>query len=146
MLKFNQYCTEFDAVLSDVSLDMSESQQLDEVLDVAARRKKALDFKRRKSRLLLARKLASKRFPTPQKIKQRAVKRARAKIIARLTQGRGKGALSYQQRAIIDARLKKMKGGVTRLANKLVRQVRADAMSRVGGGKSAKGPSAGGAV
>lgn len=148
MLNFKEYNQEFNSILSEVELDESELQVLDEVLDVAARRKKALMLKRYKSRMLLARKIKAKRFPTMQVLKQRAIKRARAKIAKRLTQGRGKGALSYQQRAILDKRIQGMRGGVARLAQKLLRQVRQDAQQRLRGKKDkvGKGPSVGAAI
>lgn len=59
--------------------------------------------------------------------------RARRRLISRLTQGRGKAKLSYGGRQQLEKRLARLKGGIARLAVKLVRQVRQDDIKKLKG-------------
>ena len=131
MQGFKEYSQEFDAEFQLTELTEEELVQLDEVLDTRARLKRAQMLKRQKTKVALGRKRASKRLATSSVIKKRAVARARARIIRRLTQGRGKQALSYGARQQIDKRLARMKGGIQRLATKLIRQVKQDDISKM---------------
>lgn len=143
MQGFKEYSQEFDAEFQLTELTEEEVQQLDEVLDTRARLKKAQQLRRQKTRVALGRKRAAKRLATSDVIKKRAVARARGRIIKRLTQGRGKKALSYGARQAIDRRLARMKGGIQRLATKLVRQVKQDDISKLRGKSSTKKKSSG---
>lgn len=138
MQGFKEYSQEFDAEFSITELTTEEVQQLDEVLDARARIKKAQQLRRMKTRVALGRKRASKRLASSQVIKKRAVARARRRIISRLTQGRGKSALSYGARQQLDKRLARMKGGIQRLATKLIRQVKQDDIQKLRGKSSNK--------
>lgn len=131
MQGFKEYSQEFDAEFQLTELTQEELVQLDEVLDARARVKKAQQLRRMKTRVAMGRKRAAKRIANTQTIKKRAVVRARNRIIRRLTQGRGKGALSYGARQQLDKRLARMKGGIQRLAIKLVRQVRQDDINKL---------------
>lgn len=130
MQGFKEYSQEFDAELALVELTLEEVQQLDEVLDTRARMKRAQQFRRSKAKISMGRKRAAMRMANTDTIKRRAIARAKSKIIARMTQGRGKGSLSYGARQNIDKRLARMKGGIQRLATKLIKQVRADDRNR----------------
>ncbi len=133
MQGFKEYSQEFDAEFQLTELTQEELVQLDEVLDSRARLKKAQQLRRMKTRVALGRKRASKRLASSDVLKKRAVVRARNRIIRRLTQGRGKGALSYGARQQLDKRLARMKGGIQRLATKLIRQVRQDDINKLRG-------------
>ena len=138
MQGFKEYSQEFDAEFNITELTTEEVQQLDEVLDTRARIKKAQQLRRMKTRVALGRKRASKRLATSQVIKKRAIARARRRIVSRLTQGRGKSALSYGARQQLDKRLVRMKGGIQRLATKLIRQVKQDDIQKLRGKSSNK--------
>ena len=130
MQGFKEYSQEFDAELSLVQLTEEELIQLDEVLDTRARMKRAQQFRRSKAKVAMGRKRAAKRVANSDTLKKRAVARAKARIISRMTQGRGKQSLSYGARQSIDKRLSRMKGGIARLATRLLKQVRADDRAR----------------
>ena len=143
MQGFKEYSQEFDAEFQITELTLEEVQQLDEVLDTRARLKRAQQLRRHKTRVSLGRKRAAKRLANTQTIKKRAISRARGRIIRRLTQGRGKSALSYGARQQLDKRLARMKGGIQRLATKLIRQVKQDDISKLRGKSSVKKKSSG---
>jgi hypothetical protein len=140
MQGFKEYSQEFDAEFELTELTQEELVQLDEVLDSRARLKRAQQFRRSKTKVALGRKRAAKRLASSDKIKKRALARARGRIIKRMTQGRGKAALSYGARAQLDKRLARMKGGIARLAVKLIRQVKQDDIQKLRG-KPSKGGS-----
>ena len=133
MQGFKQYSQEIDAELALVEFTEEELVQLDEVLDTRARLKKAQSLRRNKAKIALGRRRASKRLATSDKIKKRAVGRARRRLISRLTQGRGKSKLSYGGRQQLEKRLARLKGGIQRLAVKLVRQVKQDDIAKLKG-------------
>lgn len=131
MQGFKEYSQEFDAEFELTELTQEELVQLDEVLDTSARTKKAQQLRRMKTRVALGRKRAAKRLATTDTLKKRATARARNRIIKRMTQGRGKSSLSYGARQQLDKRLARMKGGIQRLATKLLRQVKQDDIQKL---------------
>jgi len=131
MQGFKEYSQEFDAEFQLMELTQEELVQLDEVLDTSARTKKAQQLRRMKTRVALGRKRAAKRLATTDTLKKRATARARNRIIKRMTQGRGKASLSYGARQQIDKKLARMKGGIQRLATKLLRQVKQDDIQKL---------------
>lgn len=139
MQGFKDYSQEFDAELALVEFTQEELVQLDEVIDTRSRLKKAQSLRRNKAKIAIGRKRAAKRLATMDKIKKRAVGRARRRLISRLTQGRGKDKLSYGGRQQLEKRLARMKGGIARLAVKLVRQVRQDDIKKLKGKSKASG-------
>lgn len=133
MQGFKEYSQEFDAELALVEFTEEELIQLDEVLDTRARLKKAQSLRRHKAQINIGRKRAAKRLASMDKIKKRALGRAKRRLISRLTQGRGKAQLSYGGRQQLEKRLARMKGGISRLAVKLIRQVKQDDIAKLKG-------------
>ena len=146
MLKFKDYSKELDEVIESVDLTQEELQQLDEVLDTAARLKKRQSFIRRRARIALARKIQSKRLATPERIKARAKLRAKGLLIKRLFQGRTRSEIPLSQRAQVDKKLAMLKGAIKRISTKLIRRVKQDDIARKTGKKSSAGHSSAGAL
>lgn len=138
MLRFTEYSKEFDTIVDSVELDNEELEQINEVLSTAARIKKKQDFIRRKARIQLARKIQSRKFATKDRLLIRAKKQARAVLIKRIFSGKTRSDIPLAQRAVVDARLSRMKGSVNRIANKLLRRVRQEDIARKTGKKLQK--------
>jgi DNA invertase Pin-like site-specific DNA recombinase len=145
MFTFKDYSIQLDEVVESIELTTEELQQLDEVLDTAARFKRRQSFIRRRARIALARKIQSKRLATPERIKKRAKLRAKSLLIKRLFQGRSRSDIPLSQRAQVDKKLAMLKGAVNRLSTKLIRRVRQDDIARKSGHK-VKGSSTSGAL
>ena len=146
MLKFKEYSAELDTVIESLSLTEEEQQQIDEVLDTSARIKRKAIFLRKKGRIALARKLQAKRLSTPDRLKSRAVRRAKALLIKRLYQGRKKSDIPLSQRGQVEKKLEKLKGAVKRISTKLLRTVKRDDIARKSGAPRAKTSGSAGAL
>jgi len=136
MLKFKEYSKELDAVIESIELTEEDLQQLDEILDTAARFKKRQSFIRKRARVALARKIQAKRLATPERLKARAKNRAKSLLIKRLFQGRSRSQIPLSQRAQVDKKLAMLKGAVKRISTKLLRRVKQDDIARKTGHKS----------
>lgn len=130
MLNFKEYSQELDAVAETIELTTEELQQIDEVLDTAARLKRKASFIRRKARISLARKMQAKRLATPDRLKSRAKTRAKSVLIKRMYQGRSLSQIPISQRKQVSAKLARMKGSIKRLSTKLLRRVKQDDIKR----------------
>lgn len=108
------------------SIDSSETEQLDEVLDAAQRMKKKATMRRIKAKLKLGRKRAQKKRADPEKLKKRAARRARSAMFKKLAQGKNKGEMSLSDRRAVEKRLESKKGIIQRMAKKLLPTVRKD--------------------
>lgn len=108
------------------SIDSSETEQLDEVLDASQRMKKKATMRRIKAKLKLGRKRAMKKRADPEKLKKRAARRARSAMFKKLAQGKSKSDMSMSDRKAIEKRLESKKGIIQRMAKKLLPTVRKD--------------------
>lgn len=113
----------FDAVGKGMKLN--EETNLDEaVLSVAARRKRGMILRRRKSQITRQRKLAMKRFADPKRIAKRAKRSAKTFFRNRFSAGANYKDMSVAQRITVDKRLEKLKGAIGKVATRLVPDVR----------------------
>lgn len=101
-----------------------EGEQIDEVLNVAQRRKRAIITKRNKAKLKRGRQKASRRIADKDRLKNRARRQAKAELVKKLTKGVAKGNLSPQRKAEVERRLQKMDARVQRSQKKLLPSVR----------------------
>lgn len=104
----------------------SEETQLDEILSIQGRLKRARDIKKNKAKLAMGKHRQSMRIASKERLQDRAKRHARAALVARITKGIPKGELSMQRRAEIERRLERMKNVQTVIARKLLPQVRKD--------------------
>ena len=113
----------------------TEDTEIDEVLNIAQRRKAAINLKKNKAKIAMGRKRAAKKIADPARLKKRAQKQARREIAKKLTKGIPKSELTPARRAEIEKRLNKMKGKIDRIAKKSLPQVRRDEIAKKRGNK-----------
>lgn len=113
-------------LLKDPSKSVKEDADLNEVLNVAQRRKRAIIMRRNKAKIKRGSEKARKRIADKDRLENRAKRRAKSAAIKKLTRGVSKGDLSPQRRAEIERRLQKMKGRISRQQKKLLPTVRKD--------------------
>ena len=101
-----------------------EEEQIDEVLNLAQRRRKAMKLNISRKKIDLGRKRALARPADMKRLKNRAEKEARNFIFKRLSKGMSKDQVPYQRRMEIEKRMSKMTARIQRLAIKLLPKVR----------------------
>lgn len=101
-------------------------ETLDETLNVAQRRRRAIITRRNKAKLARGRAKASRRVADKDRLNNRARRRAKAALVKKLTKGVSKADLSPQRKAEIERRLKKMDGRVVRTQKRILPKVRKD--------------------
>ncbi len=106
------------------SVESDDADQLDEVLNLAQRRKKALKLNIIRKKVELGRKRALARPADIKRLKNRAEKEARTMIFKKLSKGLSKDQVPYQRRMEIEKRMSKMTARIQRLAIKLLPKVR----------------------
>ncbi len=136
---FNKYKFKKESVdlvsYHDMAAQVHEGEDLDEVLNLAQRRKAAINLKKNKAKIAMGRKRAAKKIADPARLKKRAQKAARREIAKKLTKGIPKSELTPARRAEIEKRLNKMKGKIDRIAKKSLPQVRRDEIAKKRGNK-----------
>ena len=106
------------------SVETNEEEQIDEVLNLAQRRRKAMKLNIVRKKIDLGRKRALARPADMKRLKSRAEKEARNFIFKRLSKGMSKDQVPYQRRMEIEKRMSKMTARIQRLAIKLLPKVR----------------------
>lgn len=113
----------FDAVGKGMKLN--EETNLDEaVLSIAARRKRAMILRRRKSQIARQRKLAMNRYADKERIGRRAKRSAKSFFRKRFSAGADYKSMSAAQKITVDKRLEKLKGIIGKVATRLTPDVR----------------------
>lgn len=97
---------------------------LDEVMSKSTRMKKSRMMKAKGKQIARKRKIALKRRATPEKLKSRALKKARDIITKRILKDRKKSELSISGRERLEKRLDKKKTVIKRIAKKILPKVR----------------------
>tara|TARA_B100000579_G_scaffold77031_1_gene59659 strand:- start:3371 stop:3751 length:381 start_codon:yes stop_codon:yes gene_type:complete len=82
-----------------------ETSELDEVLSISGRRKKARDARRRKTQLKIARRRAKRRMARDPVLAKRSRRSSLKAIAKKFTKGKDKSTLSDAQKASIEKRL-----------------------------------------
>jgi len=106
-----------------------------EALSLAQRRKRSILIKRMKARIAIGRKKAARRMASVDVLKRRAQKQARNLIFKKLTKGKPRAEVSPQRRAEIEKRLDKMKGRISKIAQRILPKVRKMEIARKRGEK-----------
>jgi hypothetical protein len=109
---------------------LKEDVDIEEALTFAARRKKARDMQKYKSRIAIGRKKAERRTANLDTLKKRARKQARAMFFNKLSKGAPKDDVSFARRQEIEKRLDKLKPRIDRVAKKLIKKARQDELER----------------
>jgi hypothetical protein len=113
-----------------------ESTETNEALTAAQRRKRALQFKKYKSRIKIGRERAERKIASPEKLKKRARKQARLAVMKKLVKDVPKDEMSFAKRQEIEKRLDKpaAKAAINRVAKKLLPKIRKAEMTKKRGG------------
>ncbi len=122
-------------IYRDVRLEELELEglELTEALDAQQRMKRAIQFRRIKTRVEAGRKRALRRRAPKSALTKRARRTAIKFMRKRLTRGTSYGEMSYGQRAQVDMALAKRKKSIGRIAQRLMPKiVRAEATRKLG--------------
>ena len=102
----------------------TKKNELSEVLSISARRARGMQFRRMQSRIQTARKRASLRYASPEKLNNRARRAALRFLKARVSNNKSYASMSPGEKLNVDKRVQKMLPSVGRIASRLLPQVR----------------------
>lgn len=125
-----------DDELEEVEVDVHDDiniteEQLDEVLSIQGRMKRRFNARRNRQKLKVARMRRSRMASDPGRIKMRAARGARVLMKKRLARGRDMGAMPPAEKARIETLLKRFQPLVTKMAQRMIPQVRKAEMGRL---------------
>ena len=107
-------------IAEEMEQELGEDLMFEAVLSVAARRKRAMSFKKAKSKIMRGRKIAAKKMASPEKLKLRARKKAIEVIRKKVAGAKGTDYknLSPSEKMSIDKKVEKKKGLIAKIAKK----------------------------
>ena len=97
---------------------------LDEIMSKMARMKKARMMKVKGKQIARKRKLAMKRKADPEKLKKRAMKKARDILAKKILKDKDKSDLSLAGRETLEKKLAKKKAVIAKIAKKILPKIR----------------------
>ena len=97
---------------------------LDEVMSKAVRMKKSRMMKMKGKQIARKRKIAMKRKANPEKLKKRAMKKARDIIAKRILKDKDKSDLSIAGKENLEKKLAKKKAVIAKIAKKILPKIR----------------------
>ena len=104
---------------------------LDEVMSKVARMKRAMMMKTKAKMIARKRMIAMKRKASPEKLKKRAMKKARDILTQKLLKTRKKADLSISGKESLEKKLSKKKAVIAKIARKILPQVRKSESDRM---------------
>ena len=107
----------------DATVD-DDDEEMDEALSLQGRRKRAMQVRRLKAKLLRARERSMRRFASQPTLTKRARRQAVTFLKRRIGGGRAYASLSPSQKISIDKKIDKMKSVVGKIGSRLLPQVR----------------------
>ena len=113
-------------------LDLEED--LDEALTRSQRIKRSNIAKRNSAKMQRAIKKAKSKKASPEKLLNRATKKARDVIFKKLLKGKDKGEASFSEKERIEKKLAKMSGKITKMAKKLIPKLKKAEQQRMASG------------
>tara|TARA_B100001750_G_C15520872_1_gene611415 strand:- start:4366 stop:4746 length:381 start_codon:yes stop_codon:yes gene_type:complete len=113
------------------TIDEMFESSLDELLSKAARMKRSRVLRAKGKQIARKRKLALKRKATPEKLKARAMKKARELIAKRILKDRKKGELSLAGKEALEKKLSTKKAVIKRIAKRILPKVRSAEAERL---------------
>jgi len=125
-----------DDELEEVEVDVHDDiniteEQLDEVLSIQGRMKRRFHARRNRQKLKVARMRRSRMASDPGRIKMRAARGARVMMKKRLARGRDIGAMPPAEKARIETLLKRFQPLVSKMAQRMIPQVRKAELGRL---------------
>lgn len=114
----------------DESVEITEEEfdslvEIDEALTTAQRLKMKAAFRKNKAKIALGKKKAATKLASPEKLKKKAQKQARDMLAKKMLKDKDKSELSFAGRQDLEKKLDKKKGAISKLAKKLLPQVKA---------------------
>ena len=97
---------------------------LDEVMNKMARMKRSRMMKTKGKQIARKRKIAMKRKANPEKLKQRAMKKARDIVAKKILKDKDKSDLSLAAKETLEKRLDKKKAVIAKIAKRILPKVR----------------------
>ena len=97
---------------------------LDEIMSKSARMKKSRAMKQKSKQIARKRKISMKRKADPEKLKLRAVKKAREIITKKILKDRSKSDLSQKGKESLEDKLNKKKALIKKIAKKLLPKIK----------------------
>jgi len=110
--------------------EINVDELFEAVLDIRTRIKKKQQLRKMKSKIKMGRRRAMMKRANPEKLKQRAQKRARMAVFKKLAKGKSKDEMSYSERKQVEKRVEAKKSLVKRLMKKILPKVRKDDQTR----------------
>ena len=104
-----------------------------EALSVQGRLKRRFHARRNKAKLKVARRIALRRGSTPDRLKRRATRGARLMVYKRLLRGRDRGSLPPAEKSRVEKMITRFQPLVSRIAIKLLPQMRKNEIKRLTG-------------
>ena len=95
-----------------------------EAITMATRMKMKAAARKNKVKIALGKKKAAKRLASPEKLKQRAEKKARDIIVKKILKGKSKSDLSFSARGELEKKVKKKASAIKKIAKKILPLVR----------------------
>ena len=111
-----------------------EEEDLDEALTRSQRIKRSNIAKRNSAKMQRAIKKAKSKKASPEKLLNRATKKARDVIFKKLLKGKDKGEASFSEKERIEKKLAKMSGKITKMAKKLIPKLKKAEQQRMASG------------
>ena len=126
-------------IAEEMEIELGEDLMFEAVLSVAARKKRAMAFKKAKSKIMRGRKIAAKKMASPEKLKLRSRKKAIEVIRKKVAGAKGTDYknLSPSEKMSIDKKVEKKKGLIAKIAKKQfqkVKQAEKERLAKVRGG------------
>ena len=97
---------------------------LDEIMSKMVRMKKARMMKVKGKQIARKRKIAMKRKANPEKLKKRAMKKARDIVAKKILKNKDKSDLSIAAKETLEKRLAKKKGVIAKIAKRILPKIR----------------------
>ena len=106
------------------NVDDMVNDVLDEIMSKATRMKKARMMKMKGKQIARKRKIAMKRKASPEKLKKRAMKKARDIVAKKILKDKDNSDLSLAAKETLEKRLAKKKGVIAKIAKRILPKIR----------------------
>ena len=120
-------------IAEEMEQELGEDLMFEAVLSVADRKKRAMSFKKAKSKIMRGRKIAAKKMASPEKLKLRSRKKAIEVIRKKVAGAKGTDYknLSPSEKMSIDKKVEKKKGLIGKIAKKQFQGVKKAEIERL---------------
>ena len=105
-------------------------EPVDEVLSIKQRRDRGISARKNKTKMAMGRRKAANKIASPDKLKKRAQRQARAAMADKLAKDQPKGKMTAARKSEIEKRLNKMKPRINNIAKRMLKDVRKAEIAR----------------